>query len=135
MKRQIFVNLPVSNLKRAMNFYAAIGFENNPQFTDDTAACMVVSEEIFVMLLTHEKFLEFTHKDIADTQKTAAVINFLSASSNEEVDEFMAKALAAGGSEPQEAKDFGFMYQRSLADPDGNLWEVGHMDMAQFPKE
>lgn len=117
-----------------MDFYTAIGFGNNPQFTDDTAACMVVSDEIYVMLLTHGKFKQFTNKEIADTQKTAAVINFLSASSNQEVDELLEKAMSAGGTEPKEAKDYGFMYQRSFEDPDGNLWEVGHMDMSKFPQ-
>jgi len=135
MNKQIFINLPVLDLKKSMDFYTAIGFQNDPQFTDDTAACMVVSDEIFVMLLTHEKFKDFTTKEIADTQRTAAVINSLSAASNEEVDQFLKKAISAGGSEPNEAKDYGFMYQRSLEDPDGNLWEVGYMDMSKFPAE
>ena len=135
MKKQIFINLPVADLKKSMDFYAQIGFTNNPQFTDDTAACMVWSEEIFVMLLTHAKFTQFTKKKIADTKTTASVINSLSVESNEAVNEFMEKALNAGATEPNEAKDYGFMQQRSMEDLDGHLWEVLYMDMSKFPQQ
>lgn len=135
MKKQVFINLPVSDLKKSMDFYTAVGFQNNPQFTDDTAACMVISEEIYIMLLTHKKFNEFIKKEIANTKTTAAVINALSMQSNDEVNGFMDKAMAAGGKEPVEAKDYGFMLQRSFEDLDGHLWEVFYMDMTKFPKQ
>lgn len=135
MKTQIFINLPVSDLKKSMSFYTAIGFVNNPQFTDETAACMALSEEIFVMLLTHAKFSEFITKEIGDAHKTTSVINSLSVSSNEEVNTMIEKALKAGGNEPKEAKDYGFMQQRSFEDLDGHLWEVLYMDMAKFPQQ
>ena len=135
MKKQIFINLPVADLKKSMDFYTAIGFTNNPQFTDATAACMVLSDEIFVMLLTHAKFSEFTKKKIADTKATASVINSLTVESNDAVNDFMKKALNAGATEPHEAKDFGFMQQRSLEDLDGHLWEVLYMDLSKFPQQ
>ena len=135
MKRQIYINLPVADLKKSMDFYAAIGFTNNLQFTDATAACMVLSDEIFVMLLTHPKFSEFTKKKIADTKTTASVINSMSVESNAAVNEFMMKALNAGATETNEAKDFGFMQLRSLEDLDGHLWEVFYMDASKMPKK
>ena len=135
MKKQIFINLPVADLKKSMDFYTRIGFTNNPQFTDETAACMILSEEIFIMLLTHEKFRGFINKEIADTRKTASVINSISVESTTEVNEFMKKALEAGAKEPSEAKDYGFMLQRSLEDLDGHLWEVFYMDLSKFPKQ
>ena len=135
MKKQIFINLPVSDLKKSMDFYTQIGFSNNPQFTDETSACMVLSEEIFVMLLTHEKFKLFTKKKIANTKKTASVINSMAVESNDAVNEFATKALNAGGTESNEAKDLGFMLQRSLEDLDGHNWEVFYMDLRKFPKQ
>jgi predicted lactoylglutathione lyase len=135
MKKQVFINLPVADLKKSMDFYTAIGFQNNPQFTDNTAACMVISEEIFVMLLTHKKFSEFIKKEIADSKKTAEVINALSMQNNEEVNKFVDKAIAAGGNEPIEAKDYVFMFQRSIEDPDGHIWEVFYMDMSKIPAQ
>lgn len=133
MPKQIFINLPISDLKRSMDFYTAIGLTNNPQFTDETAACMVYSEEIYVMLLTHPKFQSFIKKEIADTRKTAGVINSLSAESTDEVNGLLEKALNAGAVEPSEAKDYGFMLQRGFEDPDGHLWELFYMDMSKFP--
>lgn len=135
MSKKIFINLPVANLQKSIDFYSAIGFTNNPQFTDDTAACMVLTEEIYVMLLTHPKFKEFTPKKLADTKNTASVINSLSVDSNDEVNDFVKKAVAAGGKEPTPAKDYGFMQQRSVEDLDGNLWEVLYMDLSKFPKQ
>jgi uncharacterized protein len=135
MAKKIFINLPVADLQKAMSFYTAIGFTNNPQFTDETAACMVLSEEIYVMLLTHPKFNEFIRKEIADTVKTASVINALSVDSIEEVNTMVGKAVEAGAVEPLEAKDYGFMKQRSFEDPDGHLWEVFYMDMTKFPEQ
>lgn len=135
MKTQIFINLPVTDLKKSMAFYTAIGFVNNPQFTDETAACMALSEEIFVMLLTHDKFKGFVTKEIGDTLKTVSVINSLSTSSTEEVNNITEKALKAGGNEPIPARDYGFMQQRSFEDLDGHLWDVFYMDMAKFPQQ
>jgi uncharacterized protein len=133
MSKKIFINLPVADLQKAMSFYTAIGFTNNPQFTDDTGACMVLSEEIYVMLLTHDKFGQFIKKEIGDAHKTALVINALSVDSPDQVNGMAEKALAAGGKEPVEAKDYGFMQQRSFEDLDGHLWEVFYMDMSKFP--
>jgi len=136
MAKQVFINLPVSDLKKSMDFYTAIGFINNPQFTDETAACMVFSDEIFVMLLTHAKFREFCgQREIVNTHTTAAVINALSAESPDEVKDFLGRALAAGGKETNQLQDYGFMLQGSFADPDGHLWEVFHMDMSKMPAE
>ncbi len=135
MKKQIFINLPVADLKRSKVFYETIGFTNNPQFTDDTAACMVLSEEIFVMLLTHKKFSEFTSRPIADTSKTVAAGYSLAYGSNEEVNAIAEKALSAGGSQTGEPKDYGFMYQRGFTDPDGHHWEAFYMDMAKIPQQ
>lgn len=133
MRTQIFINLPVKDLAKAMEFYSKIGFVNNPQFTDDTAACMVYSEEIFVMLLTHERFRSFITKEMGDTTKTTSVINSMSMESVAKMNETADNALRAGGSQPTEPKDYGFMQQRSFEDPDGNFWEVFYMDMSQFP--
>ena len=135
MKKQVFINLPVTDLKKSMDFYTAIGFVNNPKYTDETAACMAVSEEIFVMLLTINKFKEFINKEIADTKKTASVINALSMQNNDEVNQFVEKAIAAGATEPYEAKDYGFMLQRGIEDLDGNLWEAFYMDETKFPQQ
>lgn len=133
MSKQVFINLPVRDLQRAMEFYAAIGFTNNPQFTDETAACMVWSESIFVMLLTHEKFSQFVPKPIINAQQQVGVINSLSLENVEAVDAFIRSGVAAGGDEYAEAKDYGFMVQRSIADPDGNCWEPFFMDMSKLP--
>lgn len=134
MSQQIFINLPVKDLQQSMDFYTAIGFTNNPQFTDDKAACMVVSDTIFVMLLTHERFRDFTSKEIADTKKTVAVLNALSVTSPEALNGLVDKAIAAGGNEYAEPKDYGFMQQRCFEDPDGHNWEITYMDMSKFPQ-
>ena len=133
MKPKIFINLPVSNLAKSMDFYTAIGFTNNKHFTDETAACMVFSDEIYVMLLTHAKFSEFTTKEIATTSKTAAAILSLDLKDNEAVNAMAEKALQAGGKEPNEPKDYGFMYLRGFEDLDGHNWEIFYMDMSQMP--
>jgi predicted lactoylglutathione lyase len=127
--RWIFVNLPVRDLDVAKDFYAALGFVNNPQFTDHTAAAMVIEENICVMLLTEAKFRDFITGEIADPS-TTEVLNCLSTESREEVDELLAKALAAGGKPWQPTMDAGPMYGASFADPDGHVWEVMHMDPA-----
>lgn len=135
MKSQIFINLPVKNLEKSMTFYSKIGFTNNPQFTDETAACMVFSDAIFVMLLTHDKFKNFIVKDIADSSKTTEVINSLSLESVTKMNEMADKAVKAGAVEYSEPKDYGFMQQRSFEDLDGHCWEVFYMDISKFPKK
>ena len=132
MSRMIFVNLPVADLPKSMAFYTAIGFTNNPQFTDDTAACMVLTDSIYVMLLTHEKFAQFTTREIADGHKTAQMSLALSCDSRESVDEITAAALGAGGSLAHGAEDLGFMYSTGFHDPDGHGWGPFYMDMAAF---
>jgi predicted lactoylglutathione lyase len=113
-----------------MAFYSALGHTNNPQFTDETAACMIISDDIYVMLLTHPKFQQFTPKAIADATKTCEVLNALSCESKGHVDDLVKKALVAGGSTYAQPKDYGFMYQHGFADPDGHIWEVFWMDAA-----
>jgi hypothetical protein len=135
MRSQIFINLPVKDLTKAMDFYTKIGFTNNPQFTDETAACMVFSEEIFVMLLTHNRFKGFIAKEIADTSKTTEVINSLSLESVAKMNEMADNAIQSGAVEYSEPKDYGFMQQRSFEDPDGHCWEVFYMDITKFPKQ
>lgn len=128
MATKIFVNLPVKDLSRTMSFFKALGFSFNEQFTDEKAACMVLSEDGYVMLLTEAFFKGFTKKEIADTGKTTEVINALSVESKAAVDEMYDKAIAAGGSPSMDAQDMGFMYQRSFQDPDGHQWEIFWMD-------
>ncbi|HET6528504.1 MAG TPA: VOC family protein [Balneolaceae bacterium] len=135
MATQIFVNLPVKDLKKSMEFFSQLGYEFNEQFTDETAACMVISDEIYAMLLTHAKFKEFTSKEIADADKTTEVMIALSADSKDEVNELADKALQAGGSEAYDPQDLGFMFSRSFNDLDGHIWEVLWMDMNQVPQE
>ena len=130
MSRMIFVNLPVKDLASAQAFYEAIGATNNPQFTDDTAACMVFSDTIHVMLLTYDKFAQFTPRPIADAHQSSEVLICISADSREEVDRMTEAALAAGGLEPRDRQDYGFMYSRSFEDPDGHIWEPMWMDLA-----
>lgn len=126
--RMIFVNLPVKDLPRSMAFFDALGFKNNPQFTDETAACMVIEENICVMLLTEEKFRGFINGDIATNG--VEVLTCLSATSREEADDFYNKAIANGGSDWKPAMDLGFMYGTSFRDPDGHVWELSYVDMA-----
>jgi predicted lactoylglutathione lyase len=125
----IFVNLPVADLPRAKAFYEAVGAENNPMFTDETAACMVFSDTIYVMLLTHEKFAQFTTREIADSHETAQLLLALSCDSREGVDRITDAAIAAGGRQHRETQDLGFMYSRAFEDPDGHIWEPLFMDM------
>ncbi len=128
MAKQIFVNLPVKNLEKSKDFYSNIGFTLNPKFSDETAACMVISDEIYTMLLTHPKFKEFTPKEIPDANKTSEVLNALSVDNRAEVDRLVDKALQNGGTEARPAEDLGFMYVRSFNDPDGHIWEFFWMD-------
>lgn len=130
MPQMIFVNLPVKDLAKAMAFFEALGFSFNPQFTDETAACMVISDTIFAMLLTHEKFAGFSPKPIADTDKTTEVLIALSRDDRAAVDAIVKAALAAGGSTFNEPQDDGFMYGHAFRDLDGHVWEVFWMDPA-----
>ncbi|NYF33133.1 VOC family protein [Sphingopyxis sp. JAI108] len=137
MPQMIFVNLPVTDLEKSKAFYEAVGAANNPAFTDDTAACMVVEEgSIHVMLLTHEKWATFTSKAIPDARTTAQVLLCVSADSREAVDGQVDKAVKAGGkADPTPTQDFGFMYGRSFEDPDGHIWEVMWMDPTAIPTD
>jgi uncharacterized protein len=130
MTKMIFVNLPVAELSTSKRFYKAIGFTNNPQFSDDTAACMVWSDTIHVMLLTHDKYRQFTTKAIANARTTSEVLICISADSRADVDGMVGKAQSAGTViDPTPTQDFGFMYGRSFEDPDGHIWEVMWMDV------
>ncbi|UFH34903.1 VOC family protein [Flavobacterium acetivorans] len=135
MAKQIFINLAVKDLQKSMAFYTALGFANNPQFSDETAKCMVWSETIFVMLLTHEKFASFASKPIADTKSKLAGLFSLSTNSIDELNHIMTNGLKAGGIEPNEMRDHGFMQERTIEDFDGHTWEIFYMDMTQFPIE
>ncbi|MEG4503298.1 VOC family protein [Microcoleus sp. F6_B4] len=128
MATTIFVNLPVKNLDRSVEFFTKLGFSFNAQFTDETATCMVVSEDIFVMLLTEAKFKEFTPNPICDATKSTEVLVCLSSESREEVDQMIGKAVAAGGTTYNEPKDYGFMYGHGFQDLDGHIWETVFME-------
>ncbi len=132
--KQVFINLVVSDLQKSMDFYTALGFVNNPQFSDDTAKCMVWSDNIFLMIMNAEKFSSFTKKPIADTKNNIAALLSLSLDSVEEINEKMTAGLQTGGIEPSEMKDYGFMVQRSIEDFDGHTWELFFMDMSKFPQ-
>ncbi|MFF2621112.1 VOC family protein [Oerskovia jenensis] len=125
---QIFVNLPVADLEKSKAFYTQLGFTINAQFTDENASCVVISDTIYVMLLTHEFFRRFTPKDIVDARTSTEAINAISAESRPGVDDLADRALAAGGSQTNPPQDEGFMYSRSFSDLDGHLWEVMYMD-------
>ncbi|MFG3404726.1 VOC family protein [Streptomyces sp. NPDC048142] len=124
MAQMIFVNLPVKDLETTVGFFGKLGFTTNPQFTDDKAACLVISDTIFAMLMTEPRFKEFSKKDVVDASKAAEVILALSADSREKVDEIVDAALASGGFPAGETQDMGFMYGRSFQDPDHHIWEV-----------
>ena len=135
MAKQIFINLAVKDLQKSMDFYTALGFSNNPQFSDESGKCMVWSENIFVMIMTHEKFASFATKPIADTKSNLAGLFSLSVDSVDEVNRIVRKGLDAGGTEPTEMKDYGFMQQRTIEDFDGHTWEVFFMDITKFPQQ
>jgi uncharacterized protein len=134
MSTKIFVNLAVKDLDRSKAFFKQLGFTFNPQFTDEAAACMVITDDIYAMLLTYPKFKEFTKKDIADAHKTTEVLTCLSFDSKDEVNELVDKAVAAGGTEAREPQDYGFMYGRSFNDPDGHIWEIIWMDPSHIQR-
>jgi predicted lactoylglutathione lyase len=128
--RMIFVNLPVKDLEASKRFFSALGFTCNPQFTDENAACMVIDENIFAMLLVEARFRDFIVGEIADATKATEVLTCLSAASREEVDDLLAKALANGGKAWKPVQDYGAMYGASFQDPDGHVWELMWMDPA-----
>lgn len=128
MATKIFVNLPVKDLQKSMDFFSKLGYSFNPKFTNEKAACMVISEDIYSMLLTEAFFQGFTPKTVTDAQKGTEVLLALSADSRQAVDELVNKALAAGGTEVREPQDHGFMYARSFNDLDGHIWEIFWMD-------
>ncbi|KIG17532.1 Glyoxalase family protein [Enhygromyxa salina] len=130
MTRKLFVNLAVSDLSRSMSFFRKLGFEFEPRFTDENAACMIVSEEAFVMLLVRKYFQTFTKKELCDTSRQTEALLALSCESREEVDALVATAVAAGGAHAMDPQDLGFMYGWSFYDPDGHHWEVMWMDPA-----
>ena len=135
MARKIFVNLPIQDMERSQAFFRALGFGFNPQFTNDKGACMVISEDIFAMLLVQPFFQTFTKKPIADARKGTEVIVCLSCESRAEVDDLVRKALAAGGTAPNAPQDHGFMYGHGFEDPDGHVWELVWMDPAATPPQ
>jgi uncharacterized protein len=135
MATQIFVNLPVKDLHRSVEFFTTLDFTFDPQFTDENATCMIVGENIFVMLLVESFFKSFTHKDLCDATKSTEVIVCLSLDSREKVDEMVSKAVAAGGTTPNQSKDHGFMYQHGFQDMDGHLWELIYMEPSTTTRE
>ncbi|MDP9694603.1 UNVERIFIED_ORG: putative lactoylglutathione lyase [Arthrobacter globiformis] len=135
MATQIFMNLPVRDLDRSVQFFTALGFKFNLDYTDENATCMVINDDAFVMLLVEKFFKTFTAKEIVDATSATEAIMAFSVDSREEVDQMVGKALAAGGSESQSLQDYGFMYSHSFQDPDGHLWEVKWMDPAGPPAD
>ena len=128
MATKVFLNLPVRDLKRSMDFFGRLGFTFNSQFTDEAAACMIISEDIYVMLLTENKFKTFTPKRICDATKCTEVLVCLSSASKNEVNEMVRKAVAAGGTTYKEPEDHGFMYGHGFQDLDGHIWELAFME-------
>ena len=135
MATKIFVNLPVKDLNRTVEFFTKLGFAFNPQFTDENATCMIIGEDIYVMLLVERFFKTFTKKEICDVAKDAEVIVALSAESREKVDQMMNRVLEAGGMESRDPQDHGWMYGRSFQDIDGHLWEIIYMNETALQKE
>lgn len=135
MTPQIYVNLPVKDLNKTIEFFTKLGFKFNPQFTDANATCMIIGENIFVMLLVEKFFKTFIKKEICNSDNSAEVILCLSAESREKVDEMVSKAIEAGGTSPMYKQDHGWMYGHGFQDLDGHLWEVMYMDVSAMPKE
>ena len=135
MITKLFVNLPVKDLNKTVEFFTKLGFTFNPQFTDENATCMIVGNDIFVMLLVEKFFKTFTKKEISDVSKNTEVIVAVSTQSREEVDQMMEKVVGAGGKESRDPQDHGWMYGRSFEDIDGHLWEIFYMDETAMKKE
>jgi uncharacterized protein len=134
MATKIFVNLPVKDLKKSINFFTQLGFSFNQQFTDEQATCMVIGENIFAMLLVEERFQDFTKKPISDAKKSTEVLLALDAESREAVDTMIKNAVKAGGSIYSDPQDHGWMYGHSFADLDGHQWEILYMDESKIPQ-
>lgn len=134
MATQIFLNLPIKNLNRSVEFFTKLGYTFNPQFTDENATCMIISDTIFVMLVVEPLFLNFTKNELCDTSKYTECIVCLSAESRDAVDEMVKKAVAAGATTPVDKQDHGWMYGHGFQDLDGHLWEVAYMDISAMPK-
>lgn len=128
------MNLPIKDLSKSVAFFTKLGFSFNPQFTDQNATCMIIGEDIFIMLLVEKFFKSFTKKDVCDTSKNTEAIVALSVESREKVNQMIEKAIEAGGSEPREKQDHGWMYGRSFEDIDGHLWEVFFMEESAIKK-
>ena len=135
MTKQIFVNLPVKDLKKTIEFFTKIGFTFNPKFTDDNATCMIIGENIYAMLLIEKFFKTFIKKEISDATKNTEVLMALSVESKDVVDQMVQKAIDAGGKEPREPQDDGWMYGRGFEDLDGHLWEIFYMDESKMEKK
>jgi predicted lactoylglutathione lyase len=133
MSRQIYVNLPVKELKRSVEFFTQLGFTFNPKFTDENATCMIVADDIYVMLLVEKFFQSFTDKPVCDAAKATEVMMALSCASRAEVDDLVRKALAAGGTAPRAPQDLGFMYGHDFEDLDGHIWEPFYMEPGTPP--
>lgn len=133
--KQVFINLAVADVERSMNFYTQLGFTVNPQFSDEQSKCMVWSETIFLMIMTHDKFKTFTNKPLADTKGAIAGLFALSVESTDQVNEIVENGLKAGGTEPMPATDYGFMQLRKIEDHDGHTWEIFFMDMSKMPTQ
>ena len=135
MPNQIFINLPVKDLQKTIQFFTKLGFRFNPKFTDTNAACLIIGENIFAMLLLEKFFKTFIKKEICDTAKSTEVLLAISVESRIKVDEMITKALKAGGTEPRAAQDYGWMYGRAFEDLDGHIWEVFYMDESKRPQQ
>ncbi|MFY9476276.1 MAG: VOC family protein [Aquabacterium sp.] len=135
MPQQIFLNLPVKDLERSKAFFTHLGYSVNPQFTNEQAACIVISDTIYAMLLVEPFFQTFTKKPISDAKASTEVLLCLSCDSREQVDTLVAKALEAGGKTPMDKQDHGFMYGHGFEDPDGHQWELMFMDMSAAPAQ
>ena len=133
MFRQMFVNLPIKDMARSQAFFKALGLTFNPRFTNEQGACLEIGENFYAMLLVEPFFQGFTKKPISDAHQSTEVLIALSVDSRAEAEEVVRKAVAAGATTPNEAKDYGFMYQHGFEDLDGHLWELAYMDMAAFP--
>lgn len=134
MANQMFINLPVKDLNRSVEFFTKLGYTFNEQFTDDNATCMIIGENNYAMLLVEDYFRTFTDKDVVDAHRAAECAVALSLDSREQVDEQVARAREAGARIPRDAQDYGFMYQHGYEDPDGHTWEVFYMDMSAVPE-
>ncbi|UYQ95685.1 hypothetical protein MKQ68_11285 [Chitinophaga horti] len=135
MATKVFINLPVKNLSASMDFFQSLGFSINPQFTDDKACCLVVTDSIFVMLLTDAYFKTFINTELCDAHKSTEVLIALDAASKEEVEQTITKALSLGATSYAQPQDYGWMYQHSFADLDGHRWEFAYMDISKMPSQ